>query len=107
MEEVTILTPTETTNRYGDTVYGWDAPNETAAIAIAYPTSSSEDNDKRTALISGLTLLFPDPCPPELTHICRVVARGETWEVDGDMGDWRSPWGWQPGHQVNLRRVAG
>mgnify|MGYP006886051287 CR=1 FL=1 len=107
METVTILTPTEGTNRYGDTELDWSAPTETDVCAIVYPTTSSEDNENRSALITGLTVLFPDQCPPTLSHTSRVEARGETWEIDGDMGDWSSPWGWEPGHEVRLRRVQG
>lgn len=107
METVTILTATETTNRYGDTTLDWSTPDTRSVEAIVYPTTSSEDNDKRTALITALTVLFPTAEPPPLDHRNRIIARGETWEVDGDIGDWRSPWGWQPGHQVNLRRVEG
>lgn len=107
MEEVTILTATETTDRYGDTVLDWSDPTSETVEAICYPTTSSEDNDKRTALITGLTVLFPTADAPPLGHRDRLVARGETWEVDGDIGDWRSPWGWQPGHEMRLRRVEG
>lgn len=107
VETVTILTATETTDRYGGTVLDWSDPTSRQVEAICYPTSSSEDNENRSALTVGLTVLFPTATAPTLTHRDRLVARGETWEVDGEIGDWRSPWGWRPGHQVALRRVDG
>lgn len=107
MEAVVILNPGTRTDGYGDEVADWSDPTRTEAEAICWPATSSENNDGRSALISGLNVLFPDPCPPEMTHTSRIEARGATWEVAGDLGDWRSPWGWQPGHQVTLRRVEG
>lgn len=107
METITILAPDTTENRYGDTTLDWSTPTETEVEAIVYPTTSSEDNTNRSALITGLTVLFTDPTAPTLTHVSRIEARGETWEIDGGLGDWSSPWGWQPGQEVHLRRVEG
>lgn len=106
METVTILVPAEAEGRYGDTVLDWDTTTDTDVECIAYPRTSTEDNENRSALISGLTLLLP-PDAPEIPHTARVRARGHVWEVDGDVGDWKSPWGWEPGLEVNLRKVAG
>lgn len=106
-EHITILTPGTTTNRYGDAVDDWENATSRTVCATCFPLTTAENNDKRSTTITGLGLLFRTECPPELAHTCRVVARGETWEVDGDIADWRSPWGWRPGHTVNLKRVTG
>lgn len=107
METVTIHTPATTTNRYGDLELDWDAATDVEVTdAIVYPLTSSEDNANRSALITGLAVLIPDD-DVEVPHNARVTARGETWEVNGDVADWSSPWGWDPGRQINLRRVDG
>lgn len=106
MECITVKVPATATDRYNNSAPDWGDTTDTTVSCIVYPRSSSEDNDLRTALVSGLTVLLPcgaDPIP----HTARIVARGETWEVDGDDADWVSPWGWEPGRQVNLRRVDG
>lgn len=104
-ETVSILTAETVTDRYGDTEQDWTDPVSRTAKAIVYPRTSEENNDKRTAVISGLTLLLD--VDTTIAHDERVEVRGGVWEVDGDPGDWSAPWGWQPGQQVDLRRVEG
>lgn len=106
MEIVTVTTPAVVTNRYGDDELDWGSASSVDVRCIVAPRSSSENNENRSALQSGLTLLVPASAAV-ITHNARVVARGETWEVDGDDADWVSPWGWEPGREVHLRRVAG
>lgn len=107
METITIHTPSSETNRYGDVVDDWSTATDTDVTdAIVYPLTSSENNDNRSALITGLAVLIPDD-GVVVPHNARVTARGELWEVDGDVADWSSPWGWDPGRQVNLKRVDG
>jgi hypothetical protein len=109
VEEVTIVTPTDATSRYGDIVSDWSDATEITVEVACYPTSTDagEDNRNRTAVIDGLAMLFFDEPPAELTHRSRVIARGVTWEVAGSTRDWRSPWDWHPGFQVLMRRVEG
>lgn len=104
-ETITIQSPTETTNRYGDVDLDWDDPTETTIAAIVWPRTNEEDNDKRTATITGLSVVVP--LGTAVTPVDRIVARGVTWEVDGEPADWTAPWKWEPGVQVDLRRVAG
>lgn len=104
-EAVTILEGTETTDRYGNTVLDWDTPTELGVNAIVYPRTTSEDNDGRTAVLVGLTALLPTGTA--VTAHSRVIARGGTYAVVGEPADWRSPWGWKPGIQIDLERVAG
>jgi hypothetical protein len=104
-EPVTIQTATEVVDRYGNVVREWAAPGTVNVLGIVYPRTSSEDNDGRTAVIQGLTVLLPTGTP--VAPADRVVARGGTYEVVGEPADWRSPWGWQPGIQVDVERVAG
>ena len=106
METITVKIPTTDVDRCNNATPDWSDTTDTDIEAIVYPRSSSEDNELRSALISGLTVLLP-PDAPAIPHTARVEARGRTWEVDGDDGDWKSPWGWEPGREVNLREVKG
>ena len=107
METITILVPAVVENRYNDDTLDWTDTTDTDVDGcIVYPRTSDEDNDNRSALISGLTVLLP-PNAPTVPHTARIQARGAVWEVAGDDADWQSPWGWEPGREVNLRRVDG
>ncbi len=106
MEEITIQVPATAADRYNNDTADWTDTTDTVVSCIVYPRTSSEDNDLRTALVSGLTVLLPADADA-IPHTARVVARGQTWEVDGDDADWSSPWGWEPGRQINLRRADG
>lgn len=107
METITIIRPATTTNAYGDTALDWGTTTTTDVKAIVYPrsTTPNENNANRTAVIVGLTALLPDGADVQSTD--RITARGETWEALGEPGDWRSPWGWKPGLQIDLERVEG
>ena len=108
METVTIRRPTTTTDRYGNTVSDWSDPTDTTADALAiYPRSEGdpEINAGRTAVIVGLTVLLPidtDVAPTD-----RMVVRSVVYAIEGEPGEYRAPWGWEPGIEVALRRVDG
>jgi len=104
-ESITIQTAAEVVDRYGNVVRDWAAPLSLVVLGIVYPRTTSEDNDGRTAVIQGITVLLP--AGTNVAAENRIVARGRTYEVVGDPSDWRSPWGWEPGIQVDLERVAG
>jgi hypothetical protein len=104
-ETVTRVRPTGT-DAYGDPIAG--APAEVAIDGCALAPRSSADltNGGRQGVVAGLTLYAPSDADIEATD--RIVARGQTWEIDGEIGDWRNPYtNEQPGLEVALRRVEG
>lgn len=107
-ETVTVLARTQTgVDRYGKPVYGWPGPGvEVAGCAVA-PRSSEEPTEVgRQAVITGLQVYLPPGT--EIAPSDRLVVRGETFEVEGDAGEWRNPYSdvWR-GVEVACSRVEG
>ena len=77
------------------------------------PRASTEATDLGNAVIVGLTLFAPYGA--DITATDWVLLPGgdpevdrDWWFVDGDPGDWRSPFtDWRPGTQVALTRQRG
>ena len=106
-ETVTIVHPGSRALRSGDTVPDWDdtTTEDVAHVAVA-PGSSDENNDRRSGTVVGLTLYLPPGT--DIDAADRVIVRGDTYEVDGDAGDWRSPFtGWRPGIEVAIKKADG
>lgn len=107
---VTVYRASSTTDRYGNEVPGpWVSVGTVAGCAVA-PRSSSRADELtgagRTGVIVGLTLYAPSDA--EIGPHDRVEVDGDTFEVDGEVGRWSSPFtGWTPGVEVALRRVEG
>lgn len=71
------------------------------------PRVSEEPLGEGRALVSTGLVVFA-PTGADIGRLDRVIARGETWDVDGDPADWRNPFtGWAPGLAVNLKRIGG
>ena len=106
-ETVTRQRPGTTADRYGDTTLDWATPTEATYTARGVePVSSSEDNDGRQAVITGLRVYLDGDA--DVLAGDRLVVRGVTWEVDGSPADWRSPWGSDVGGVVvALKAVVG
>lgn len=68
---------------------------------------SNELVNRRDTVITGLTLYAPPDA--DITPTDQIVrADGTVWEVEGQPGDWLTPFtGWHPGIQVGVRRVTG
>lgn len=109
-ETVTVLHPGTSVDGYDDPVPSWDPDDvlqENLSAFAVEPVSSTEDNDGRQAVITGLRVYFrrswPDVAAPD-----RMVARGAEWQVDGQPADWRSPYaGVTGGLVVALKAVTG
>ena len=91
-------------DQYGDPV-GEPVPDvDIAGCGVAPRQAGEEIGQGRVAVTSGLTLYMPpgtDVLPSD-----RFEVRGVVYEVDGEPGDWRSPFtGWRPGMEVQLTRV--
>ena len=109
-ETITVIRAAEVADPYSgaDTILDWDAAttHNIDDVAVAPRQSSEPTQDARNAVYTGLTLYLP--AGADITRIDRVAVRGEVYEVDGDIAEWRSPFtGWAPGLEVNLSRVTG
>lgn len=107
-ETVTILTRTETgTDRYGNPTFAWPAPGVDVDGCAVAPRSATEPAQVgRQAVITGLTVYMPPGTV--VGPYDRLSLRGVTYEVDGEAGEWVSPFsGWRPGVEVAVKRVEG
>jgi hypothetical protein len=68
---------------------------------------SAENVYRRDTVSTGLALYAPPDA--DIIPIDRIVrADGTVWEVEGEPGDWQTPWtGWHPGKVVAVKRVTG
>jgi hypothetical protein len=96
-------------NDFGDRSY---SPSHSIDGCATAPRYSTEVNDGRSAVITGLHLY--GPYGADLRATDRVVLPGteprkqRTWRVVGDVGSYRSPWNnWMPGFEAALERVTG
>lgn len=86
----------------------WDSPDELSISGCGYnPGGSTEPtDDARNAVITT-----PEVYAPTGSDVLagdRLVVRGQTFDVEGDPADWRSPFtGWQAGLVIRLKKVAG
>lgn len=106
-ETVTVRRPGSMTDSYNNALPDWQntTDHDEPGCAVS-PSSSSEENAGRAAVIVGLALHAP--AGADILSTDRVVVRGDTYEVDGEVGDWRSPFsGVAKGIEVALKRVSG
>ncbi len=104
VHDVTILTPAEDTDRYGNTVKNWDNATPTTVKGWVSQSSQTEDSDHREAQVSEWRLfLHPNA---SITGADRVVWEGITFEVVGPANPAWSPAG-RHHLEVPLRVVAG
>ncbi len=89
----------------GNPTDSW-GPGRTEPVYGWAPAGTTEVNGSRHAVTADLQVYVPSgfSCSPR----DRVIAGGRTYEVQGEVEDFdHGPFGWQPGGQVNLRRVEG
>lgn len=105
-EPVTLVTRTRNgVDSDGNDVYT-DTPTDVLGGCVIWPRGSSELVQGVDTTITGLWLLFPPGTQVSATD--RVIARGDTWEVDGDAQQHRSPFtGRIPGVLVAVTKVRG
>lgn len=108
-EQVTILhpgTPTEDPD-YGTPIPGEPTPEIVDRAAVAPRTENRVDVENhryQSTVTSGFDVFLPPGVTVEPD--ARMIVRGETYEVDGEPGDWRNPFtGWHPGIQVSVKRA--
>lgn len=95
------------TDRHHNPVQDWDDPDELEIpdCSVAPRYSDEERGQGREGVVIGLTVYVRRTVDVVATD--RIVARGDTWQVDGDPADWRSPHTNRRGMQIQLRRVEG
>lgn len=107
-ESVTILrdgAPTGATDAQGNPVIGPDVETVSTGWGVAPRAGAETAEPFGQQSIDGLTLYKRDPVDIRSTD--RVIVRGQTWNVDGDIGDWVSPYdGLRRGGVVNLKKVS-
>lgn len=105
-EDVTILAPTTSTDRYGNTVETWDPPTEVATVqGLCEPRPSGEPlQDARNQVTSGFTLYLP--AGTVVTPSNRVRIRGVVYAVEGQPADWRMG-AYRPGVVVQTTLTEG
>lgn len=74
---------TATTDRYGNSVQDWTAPAEVTITCTIQPADSRENVVDRDTVVTRYRLF----CAPDtdITSADRLVWRGRTFEVDGDL----------------------
>jgi hypothetical protein len=74
--------------------------------ATVWPRTGSENPQAGDLVITGRNLLLPPGVTVAATD--QFIVAGLTYDVDGDAGDWTSPFtGWNPGTQIALTQVTG
>jgi hypothetical protein len=110
-ETVTLLRPGATTqDGYGNDVPGPDVETDIEGVAVSprdgNASSGNENTQGRDQVISGFVIWLP--AGTEMRPTDRVRVRGVVCEVDGEDGQWRSPFtGLSSPVQVSLKRVTG
>lgn len=90
-------------DEYGNDIHG--TVTVTIPNCSVQPRASTEDNNGRIQVISGVELYAP--ADPLITSSDVVEFDGRRYEVEGDPGVWASPNGVLRYQQVALRRVTG
>ncbi len=110
-ETVTRLRPgTPTRDAYGNDVPGPDVETDIEHVAVAprdgNATAGNEQVQARDQVISGFMVWLP--AGTEVRPTDRFRVRSVVCEVDGEDGQWRSPFtGLSSPVQVSLSRVTG
>lgn len=103
----TVTVWLETRDKFGDVAITGERTVSGCVIAPrARPQSDPETSGPRLQVTSGRTLYTPPNSGLTSQHRVRLPD-GTVWRVEGEPGQWRSPWGWYPGDQAELERITG
>jgi hypothetical protein len=92
-------------DEYGDPIEGGSSTSLTVR-AVAPRYTSDPADPSRSPVIDGFTLYFPPGVDIAATD--KLTVRGGTYEVDGEPGEWVSPFtNVSHGIEVNVRRGRG
>ncbi|MDP1793724.1 MAG: hypothetical protein Q8K63_06255 [Acidimicrobiales bacterium] len=105
---VRLRAPAGPPDRYKNPTLDWAnaARLEIPGCAVAPRLADEVRDNGRQAVIKGLTIYAPPKADVVATD--RVECRGDTYDVDGDVAVWRSPFtGVEKGVEISLRLVEG
>lgn len=105
-EQVTILHPGAPggVDEYGEPLPTTPTAETVTAIAVA-PGASEENNEQQSTVRVDMTVYLPTGTVVETK--AQMIVRGDTYQVEGEPADWRSPFGpWRPGIVVELVRAS-
>jgi hypothetical protein len=89
---------------HGNPVDSWADPVNVAVYGYGPRYDSTEPGG--TQVIVGLQVFAPKDL--EVDPRDQFVVEGLRYDVDGEVGDWTTgPFGFQPGIELNLKRVEG
>lgn len=94
-------------DRYHNPVYDWDGADRLDITGCSVsPRTEGEDTTRgREGVVIGFAVRVRRTVDVVATD--RVEVRGETYQVDGEPADWRSPHTNRRGTEILLRRVEG
>lgn len=94
-------------DRYGNPIPGTPAETTIAGAFFAPGGTQEPVQTGRAAVIAEPEVYFPGLWP-DIVPTDRLRIRGAVYEVQGDPGDWESPWSTGLGGlAVRLKKVAG
>lgn len=93
-------------DKYGDPIAGLPQRIEVPGCAVA-PRGSDEPTERgRAGVITGLTVYAPPGT--DIRHTDQVERRGVLYDIEGDAGEWDSPYSADAkGVEFALRRATG
>lgn len=98
----------EERDRYGGAVRDWDnaVRVEIDGCAVSPRFTPEDTANGRQGVIIGLTIYAPPAA--DVVPTDRIVVRGDTYDIDGQPGDWTNPYdGRSRGVEFALKRVEG
>lgn len=106
-ETVTILPRQEgAPDRYSKPTYTWPGPGTDVAGVLVAPGTSTEGNEAIREQVDTALTLYRLPYDVAVGPYDRVIVRGATWQVDGDVARW-SDGEWSPGAVLVLKKIEG
>lgn len=106
-QTITVVRPTWVVDAYGDLQpSGPPTRHDIAPCAIAPRSSGDITEPARQGVVVGLTVYAPPGADIEPTD--QIEYDGDLFDIDGDVGRWRSPFSTiVDGTEVALRRAIG
>lgn len=105
-ETVTVVPGSIGSDNNGDPVPDTRPEHDLERCGIAFRYSTEPTERGRQGVIVGLTVYAP--AGSDVLSTDNLLVRGSTYRVEGEPGDWRSPFsGWEPGMEIMARKAVG
>lgn len=110
-EQIQVLRPIAEIDEYSEEMTRWSFTNSKPVALgelVAVEPRSSEERVEVGRLSVYVGLVLYGPADISVTAKDRVIVRGQTYEVDGEIAVYRNPFtGTSAGSVINLKRVDG